>query len=182
MGESHDQTAEEKAERNESGQRRTRKEKPSQGWEYNSVLPEDRRVKSSDPNLPHGWRPKPADPAGDEGAPAPGRARPVRIIRRGGGGAGVATTPLVILSNNVCGYNCKKASVPAIIENLRPDVCTWQETGLSGNNQIKIKGYHASVRNRKNFKKMGGVCTAVINSLKPHTVKAQLSIKACPNT
>ena len=47
------------------------------------------------------------------------------------------------------------------------------ETGLTGNNQIIIKGYHPSLRNRKNNKTMGGVCTAVKNSLKPHTVKVQ---------
>ena len=71
----------------------------------------------------------------------------------------------------MCGYNCKKASIPTLLEKLKPDICTWQETGLTGNNQIKIKGYHASLRNRKDFIKMGGVCTAVQNALKPHTVK-----------
>ena len=57
------------------------------------------------------------------------------------------------------------------MEKLEPDVCTWQETGLTGNNQMKIKGYHASVRNRKNFKKMGGVATAVKNSINKNAVK-----------
>ena len=78
---------------------------------------------------------------------------------------------MTILSNNVCGYNCKKASIPAVLEKLNPDICTWQETGLTGNNQIKIKGYHTSLMNRKNFKKMGGVCTAVRTEWKSHTVK-----------
>ena len=64
----------------------------------------------------------------------------------------------------------KKASIPAILDKLRPDVCTWQETGLTGQNQIKLKGYHCSLRNRKSLKKMGGVCTAVENYLKPKTV------------
>ena len=34
-----------------------------------------------------------------------------------------------------------------------------------------MKGYNTSLRNRKNHKKMGGVCTAVRNEWKPHTVK-----------
>ena len=54
---------------------------------------------------------------------------------------------------------------------LNPDMCAWQETGLTVNNLIKIKGYHTSLRDRKNFKKMGGVCTAVRNEWKSHTVK-----------
>ena len=126
-----------------------------------------------DPHLPTGWRSKPAAPAAGAGdAPAAGRDRPVkRKVRRGGGGAGTATTSLTILNQNVCGWNSKKASFATIAENLRPDICTWQETGLTGNNQIKIKGYHPSLRNRKNHKSMGGVCTAVKNELKPYTVK-----------
>ena len=36
---------------------------------------------------------------------------------------------------------------------------------------MKIKNYHTSLRNRKSFKKMGGVATAVQNYLKTHTVK-----------
>ena len=91
-------------------------------------------------------------------------------IRRGGGGGGAATTSLTILSNNVCGWNCKKASIPALLEKLKPDVCAWQETGLTGNNVIKLKGYHCSLRNRKTLKKMGGVCTAVDNRLKSKMV------------
>ena len=73
----------------------------------------------------------------------------------------------------MCGYNCKQASIPSILEKLQPDICTWQETGLTGRNQIKINGYHTSLRNRKDFKKMRGVCTAVHKDLKPHTVKVK---------
>ena len=43
----------------------------------------------------------------------------------------------------------KKASMPNILDKLKPDVCAWQETGLTGRNQIKLKGYHCSLRNRK---------------------------------
>ena len=131
---------------------------------------------SNDPTLPPGWRPKSEDPAATGAsagnAPAAGRGRTVkRKVRRGGGGAGAATASITILNQNVCGWNCKKASFPAIVDKLEPDICTWQETGLTGNNQMKLKGYHPSLRNRKNNKAMGGVCTAVRNNLKPHTVK-----------
>ena len=63
--------------------------------------------------------------------------------------------------------------MPGILEKLKPDICTFQETGLTGTNQIRIKKYHTSLRNRKNYKKMGGVATVVQNYLKPHTVKVK---------
>ena len=93
-----------------------------------------------------------------------------RRVRRGGGETGLATTSFTILCNNVFGYNSKKSSVPAILEKLKLDVCAWQETGLTGNNQIKIQVFHCFLRNRKTNKKMGGVCTAVENHLKSKTV------------
>ena len=161
LGGVHEQEEKEADEGYDSGEGET--EQPVQvGWGDDSKLPQGRRDRSNDPNLPNGWRPKPANlAAGAKNPPPVSRRRSVRRIRRGGGGAGEATTSLTILNNYVCGYNCKKASIPSIMEKLEPDVCTWQETGLTGNNQMKIKGYHASVRNRKNFKKMGGVATAV---------------------
>ena len=115
----------------------------------------------SDPHLPAGWKVRPAGSGRDAGdAPAAGRGRPVRRrVRRGGGGAGAATTFLTILNQNVCGWNYKKASFETIVEKLDPDICTWQETGLTGTNQIRIKGYHPSLRNRKNNKTMGVYCS-----------------------
>ena len=85
-------------------------EQPVQvGWGDDSKLPQGRRDRSNDPNLPIGWRPKPANlAAGAKNPPPASRRRSVRRIRRGGGGAGEATTSLTILNNNVCGYNCKK--------------------------------------------------------------------------
>ena len=146
-------------------------------WCRNPDLPTGWRDQSKNANLPPGWRVGTKPPAyaapNAPGVAAAGRREPVkrRKIRRGGGGAGAATTSLTILNNNVCGWNSKKASVPNILENLKPDVCTFQETGLMGTNQIKIKNYHTSLRNRKNLKKMGGVATAVKSYLKQHTVK-----------
>ena len=86
------------------------------------------------------------------------RGQSVRTKIRRGGGGGVATTSLKILIQNVCGWNSKKASMPNILEKL------------TGRNQIKLKGYHCSLRNRKALKTMGGVCTAVENHLKSKTV------------
>ena len=74
-------------------------------------------------------------------APAASRGRTVkRKVRRGGGEAGAATASLIILNKNVCGWTCKKANLETILDKLDPDICTWQETGLTGNNQIRIKG------------------------------------------
>ena len=59
------------------------------------------------------------------------------------------------------------------MENLKPDVCTFQETALAGTNKIKIKNYHTIVRNRKDLKRMGGVATAVHNHIKSHAIKVK---------
>ena len=164
MGGSHEQEKKETYEDYDSGEGEAGEDQPTK---RGPELPPEWRAKSSNPNLSSGRRPKPANPAsGAKDDPPARRGKPIRRIRRGGGGKGAATTSLTLHSNNVCGYNSKKASIPSIIEKLDPDICTWRETGLSGNNQIKIKGYHTSVRNRKNLKKMGGVATAVKNSLK----------------
>ena len=94
-------------------------------------------------------------------------------MRRGGGGGGATTTTLTIFDCNLRGYNSKRASIDDILNRVQPDICTFQETGLFGNNTIKIKNYHSSLRNRKGLKKAGGVCTAVANYLKPHVVKVK---------
>ena len=86
-------------------------------------------------------------------------------MRRGGGGGGAATTDLTIYDCNVRGINSKKASIEFILDRDKPDICTFQETGLFGSNEIKLKNYHCSLRNRKGLKKAGGVCTAVSNYL-----------------
>ena len=91
--------------------------------------------------------------------------------RRGGKGKH-KTTSLVIMNNNVCGYNSKKSSFKNIMTTLSPDIVTLQETNVSGSNRINIdKRYFTSLRNRKTAQKMGGVATAVANSLKNNTVK-----------
>ena len=139
-----------------------------------SILAQGWRGRTDDPSLPGGWRVKTAvSTAGTSSAASAGRGRHVnkRRVRRGGGGAGTATTSLRILNNNICGWNSKKNSVPEILEKLKPDVCTFQETALAGTNQLKLKNYHISVRNRKDLKRMRGVATAVHNHLKTHKIK-----------
>ena len=137
-----------------------------------------------DPNLPAGWsseRPNldgPAGPAGHADGPGREEVKPQGGERggRGGprrGGKGKdQTTSLVIFNKNVCGLNSKKLSISSILDKLIPDVCTFQETNVTGNNKIKInKNYHMSFRNRKYTKKMRGVATAVANNLKQHWSK-----------
>ena len=159
----------------ESGEGETDAGQPEQfGGGHRADMPRGWKARTDDTYIPTGWRVNSPEGAasGDTNTPAAGRGDPIkRRIRRGGGGAGEATTSLKILNNNVCGCNSKKTSVPEILEKLNPDICTFQETGLTGTNQIKIKQYHTSLRNRKNLQKMGGVATCVKNYLKPHTVK-----------
>ena len=80
-------------------------------------------------------------------------------------------TSIVILNNNLCGFNGKRASIVELLARMKPDVCTFQETNICGSNQIELKDYHMSLRNRKSTKTMGGVATAVENYLKPTTTK-----------
>ena len=125
------------------------------------TYPRDGEAGQGTPSIPHGWRGKPAgDSTGASGTAAAGWGKPVkkRRIRRGGGGGESVTTSLTILNNNVCGWNSKKASMPDILEKLVPDVCTFQETGLTGDNQMKIKNYHASLRNRRKKQENGRCC------------------------
>ena len=96
-----------------------------------------------------------------------------RRNRRGGGGGEAATTSLTIYDCNICGYNSKKDSIDELLDSEHFDICTFQETGLFGNNAKKIKNYHCSLRNRKGLKKAGGICTAVANNLKPFVVKVK---------
>ena len=77
----------------------------------------------------------------------------------------------MILNNNLCGFNGKRASIVELLDSMKPDVCTFQETNISGSTQIKLKNYHVSLRNRKSTKTMGGVATIVENYLKPNVTK-----------
>ena len=148
MDRPQDQETEEEG--SEEGQLRE-KQAAAEGRRSPSNLPEGWREGSDEPQLPKGWRVKPRHPGADaQSPPAAGRRGPLRRrVRRGGGGAGPATTSLTILTQNICGWNCKKASFQTIVDKLNPDICAWQETGLTGNNEIKVKGYHSSLRNRK---------------------------------
>ena len=90
-----------------------------------------------------------------------------RGTRRGGKGK-YKTTSLVILNNNVCGLNSKKHSIPKILNKVAPDICTFQETNVTGQNRINVdKKYHMSFRNRRLSKS----ATAVANTLKQNWTK-----------
>ena len=172
LGRCREQKEQEKDEGSLSGER----DPAEPGGAGKSNLPSGWKAREEDPSLPGGWRDKPTEhPTGTPGAAPAGRGCHVkkRRVRRGGGGEGTATTSLRILNNNVGGWNSKKNSLPDILEKLKPDVCTFQETSLAGTNKIKIKNYHTNVRNRKDLKRMGGVAIAVHNHIKSHAIKVK---------
>ena len=80
---------------------------------------------------------------------------------------------MTIYNNNLNGFSGKKASIGALLETIKPTVVTFQETALTGNNQLKVKNYSSFQRNRKGTKIMGGVATLVANQVKAHAVKVK---------
>ena len=63
-----------------------------------------------------------------------------RIVRRGRRPAGSMTT-ISIYNNNLNGFNGKKASIVHLLDKINPTVATFQETAVSGSNQIIVKKY-----------------------------------------
>ena len=78
---------------------------------------------------------------------------------------------ILIYNNNLNGFNGKKSSIAELLSVLTPTVTTFQETNMSGRNQIKIKKYFSFQRNRKGTKSMGGVATQVSNVIKAEAMK-----------
>ena len=77
-----------------------------------------------------------------------------------------------ILHTNIRGLNSKKPSLNNIINQLKPDILTINETALKGNNKPNVDGYFSFFKNRMT-KSMGGVATAVENYLKPNAVQVK---------
>ena len=100
-----------------------------------------------------------------------GQRRRGRKLRRGRGGRKSRRSQgsLVILHSNIRGFNSKKESIENIIKDIDVDVCTLNETGLRGRNKVVLPGYISFTKNRA-AKAMGGICTAVKDTLKDNVV------------
>ena len=108
------------------------------------------------------------------------RRRKFRKLRRGQGGKGGSRgkseqnvkSEFKILHTNIRGFASKKESLINVIDKVRPNCITINETGLRGQNKVKIPGYFSFSKNRIE-KCMGGVATAVTNETKEMTVKVK---------
>ena len=100
-----------------------------------------------------------------------GQRRRGQKLRRGRGGRKSRRSQgsLVILHSNIRGFNSKKESIENIIKDIDVDVCTLNETGLRGRNKVVLPGYISFTKNRA-AKAMGGICTAVKDTLKDNVV------------
>ena len=54
---------------------------------------------------------------------------------------------------------------------IRPTIATFQETAVTGNNQMKVKNYFCFQRNRKGTISRGGVVTLVANEVKSQAIR-----------
>ena len=63
---------------------------------------------------------------------------------------------------NIRGFTSKKISLNSIVNIVRPDVITLNETHLKNNKQVKIPGYNSYSRNRQQ-QCSGGISTSVAN-------------------
>jgi hypothetical protein len=105
------------------------------------------------------------------------RIRKFRKLRRGHRGKGGSKgnseqKEFKILHTNMRGFNSKKESLFCVIDKVRPNCVTINETGLRAQNKVKIPGYFSFSKNRIE-KCMGGVATAVTNDMKQNTVKVK---------
>ena len=100
------------------------------------------------------------------------RKRKFRRGRRGGEKKKISSVDkgeIILFHNNIRGFTSKKESLQKIIDCVKPDIVSLNETGLNGLNKVKLYGYSSFSRNRKE-KSMGGVSTSVKEELKTHTV------------
>ena len=74
-----------------------------------------------------------------------------------------------MLHSNIRGFLSKQESLADILEQVNPDICNLNETGLRGNRKIKIKKYVSFNKNRE-VRQMGGVSTSYQNYLRQHVV------------
>ena len=70
---------------------------------------------------------------------------------------------------NIRGYNSKKESLMQVIDDIQPDVCILNETGLRGRNKVNVPGYLNFTKNRAE-KAMGGISTSIKDKWRSSTV------------
>ena len=74
---------------------------------------------------------------------------------------------------NIRGFQSKCVSFDAIMEQLKPNCITLNETCLRNRRKIKISKYKSFTRNRCNGKIMGGISTSVIENEKNYVVQTK---------
>ena len=81
-------------------------------------------------------------------------------------------TNVRIFSNNCRGFNSKKESIEKyVIEKLKPDVISLEETMLRNKAKINHKDYFSFCLNRPGGAGGGGIATMVANEIKKHAKK-----------
>ena len=70
---------------------------------------------------------------------------------------------------NVRGFESKKDSITGIINQVKPNILTLNETHMNGNKKPELYGYFSYARNRPD-KSMGGVATCVSNKELGNTI------------
>lgn len=82
---------------------------------------------------------------------------------------------LIVFHCNIRGFNSKKESLINVVNNVKPDIITLNETGIRNRNKVIIPGYISFCKNRK-LRAMGGVSTSVKDDLKSYTVSVKEGI------
>ena len=77
-----------------------------------------------------------------------------------------------IYHSNIRGFDSKCNSLKSILETIKPDVITLNETLYRGNKKLTIEGFITYNRNRQN-ENGGGVATAVSQVDSKHTLKVK---------
>ena len=75
----------------------------------------------------------------------------------------------VIYHCNVRGFESKKDSITAIVNQVNPNILTLNETHMTGNKKPELLGFYSYTRNRPD-KSMGGVATCVSNKELGNTI------------
>ena len=74
---------------------------------------------------------------------------------------------------NIRGFNSKQKSLDTIMNQLRPNVITLNETGLKNRQKINLSNYKSFNRNRCDGQIMGGVSTSIRNDEKQYAVRTR---------
>ena len=75
-----------------------------------------------------------------------------------------------IFNSNIRGYDSKAISLKGIINNIKANVVTLNETNLKGNRKLKIDGFTSYTSHRQKAH-MGGIATSIDNKDAPNSLK-----------